>query len=264
MGHGDRHDAQVGGDDVAQAVPEHHLPLVQPLGLGQQNVLRANLLQQLVADHVGVVPQVVEHRHRQRQDQVQDAVANVTRVAHRIRAAAGQPAQVHREHQNQHQRQPELRDAADHRAHPAQDAVGPAVLVPGAEHAHAQRQREDQHKGHTAQNQRVHRAPADHLQHVRLVLVGDAEVAAQRALQPAHVLHVDGLVQAQLFLGPGALLRLHLFHPVAVVGDERVAGGEAGDVEGHDGEQQHAEQEDQQLLPVVEPGILAHHAPPPL
>ena len=86
----------------------------------------------------------------------------------------------------------------------------------------------------------------------------------QRALKPADILHMDGLVQAQLLLGPGALLGLHLFHPVAVVGDEGVAGREAGDVEGDYGEQQHAEDKDQQLLPVVEPGILAHHAPPPL
>ena len=86
----------------------------------------------------------------------------------------------------------------------------------------------------------------------------------QRAAEPAGVLRGQGIIQAELVLSPFALGGGHFFHAVAVVGDKRVAGSEAGDIERQNGEQQHAQHENAEARqqPQEKPADL-HTAPPP-
>ena len=71
------------------------------------------------------------------------------------------------------------------------------------------------------------RAACDDLCRGHFVLIRDAEIPAQGILRPADILREDRLVEAELFLRLRALLRRQLLCTVTVVGDERVARGEA-------------------------------------
>ena len=261
VGHGDRHQAQVRGHRPPETVPEQDLPAAEALGLGQQHVVRADLLQQAVADHVGVVPQMARHGHGQGQEQVDRPVRGAA-SPQGVGPAAGQPPQPDGEHQNQRQGQPELRDAADRRPRSAQEAVQPVPLVPGADRPQRQRAGEDQNEAGSPQEQGVGQAGGDDGQRVRLVLIGDAEVPRQGVLQPAGVLDVDGLGQPQPLLRLGALLDGHFLRPLAVVGNQRVPRGQPRSVKHRQGQEKYAEQEAEELAAVVENWIFSAHAVP--
>ena len=61
VGDGDGHDADDGGEHVPQAVAQQDPCPSEPLGPRQQHVITADFIQQLVADHVSVIPQVARH-----------------------------------------------------------------------------------------------------------------------------------------------------------------------------------------------------------
>ena len=205
-----------------------------------------------------------ENHNRQRQNQVPKPVAEIARLSGRVRAAARQNTQTDREEQKQNEREPKFGDAARKRAEPAQNAVGQAVLQPCAQHAEQQRERKGQHKARAAEQQRVADAPQNDLRRVLLVFEGNAEIAVQGVFEPARVLHRDRIGEAELFLGPSALLGAHLFGAVAVVGDERVAGREPGDAENGGGEHEHADEKQQQLFAEIGECFFTAHRTPPL
>ena len=80
MGNGDGHDADIGGQDIPQAVPPHNFLLGQALGFAQQHIVCSGFLQQLVADHVSIVPKVLQYHDDQRKDQMFDSVQNIILV----------------------------------------------------------------------------------------------------------------------------------------------------------------------------------------
>ena len=96
--------------------------------------------------------------------------------------------------------------------------------MPRAQDAQSQRQEKRQQKADAAQLQRERKSCANDCQHVHFVFVGDAELAAQRALQPDQILLRNRLVQPQPCFCLRALGRLHLFGALAVIGNQRVSG----------------------------------------
>ena len=179
-------------------------------------------------------------------------VQPVVPPSHGVGPRAGQPPQGHGEHQDKHQGQPELGDAAGGRTGPAQQAVQGPVLVPGAQNAQQHGQEEDQEKANPAQQQGVADPAGNHLRHVHLVFIGDPEVPPEGPCQPADVLDGDGLVEPQTLLRPGPLRRAHLLHPGAVIGGQGVSRGQPGDVERRQGQYKHAEHKEQGLFPPVD------------
>ena len=218
MGDGNGHEADVGRHNIADAVPEHDLPFVHALGLAQQHIVRPDLFQQLVADHVGIVPQVADHHHKQGQNQMDDPVSKVVGLAGGVGPGAGEPPQLHAENKDQHQGKPEFRDTAGNGADFAQELVQPPVLIPGAQNAQKQGAYKNQDKAHAAQNQGVVDAFGDDLGHRLLVLIGDAKLALQGAPEPADILGGDGVIEPQLFPGPVLFFHAHFLRPLPVVG----------------------------------------------
>ena len=89
MGYGNGHDAQIGGQDVAQAVAQKDFPPALALGFGQQHIIRANFLRQPVADEVGVVPEMGQDHHRQGQDEMHQPVPEIGAFSHGIGTGTG-------------------------------------------------------------------------------------------------------------------------------------------------------------------------------
>ena len=150
MGDGNGHNANIGGHDIADAVPEHDLPFAHALGLAQKYIVRPNFFQQLVADHVGVVPQVTDHHHKQGQNQMDNPVSNVVGLAGGVGPGTGKPTQLDAEKEDQHQGKPEFRDTAGNGADFAQKLIQPPVLIPGAKNAQKQRAYKNQEEAHAA------------------------------------------------------------------------------------------------------------------
>ena len=231
MRHGHGHEAQIGGHDPPQAVPEQDGTAGQPLGPGQQHIVRPCLLQNPVADHVGVVPQMAAHHHGHGQDQVDDPVRRAALPPDWVGPGAGQPPQGYGEHQNQYQGQPELRNTAGGGAHPANHPIHQRILTPGAQRPQQQGEDEQQRKAHAAQEQGVPGPAGNHLRSVHLVLKWDAQLPPGGVGQPPDILDMDRVVEPQLLLRQEPLLRAHLLHPVPVVGYQGVAGGQPGNIE---------------------------------
>ena len=118
--------------------------------------------------------------------------------------------------------------------------------MPRTEDAEAQRAEKDQQKADAAEAERIGNARADDREHVHFIFVGDAEVTAQRILQPFFILLKNRPVEAEAMFGLRALGNAHFFHAVAVVGTQRVAGGKARNDERQQREQQDAYGEAQQ------------------
>ena len=244
MRDGDGHDAHHRGHDVAQAVAPEHAGAAQALGAGQQHIIAPYFVQQLVADHVGVIPQVAGHHDGQRQHQMTGAVGDVAGLAVAVGAAAGQPFQIDAEDQHQQHAQPEGRDIIGRGAHPADEAVQGAVLEAGAEQGQGDGQHENQRVGQPAQQQGVAQQGQDHVHHRALVFERHAEVAVQHVAGPALVLFPDGAVQAQAPAGGVQLGAAHGLHGIAVIGLQGIAGRQARDVEDRQRErQQHQHQQ---------------------
>ena len=222
------------------------------------------LFDQSAAHQIGIVPEVAQHDDRHRKDEMDGPVGKIAVAADAVGPGAWQPAQFHREEQDQHERQPEFRHAAHDRAHAAEDAVEQRVFVPRTEHAKPKRQQEQQHEAHAAEAERIGQARADDLQHVHLVFVGDAEIAVQRVLQPDAVLRQNGPVEAELRLGPGTLIDAHFLHAVAKVGAQRVAGRVVRNHKDQQREQKQAEGKRQHGAEQTAPEwFLIHSAAPP-
>ena len=186
-------------------------------------------------------------------------VADVVLPPYGIGPAGGQQPPDHAEEEYQHQRQPEFRHTAEYRAHLADDSVQPAVLPPGADDPQQQRQHKGQYEPRQAQQQRVADAGGDHVQHILLILVGDAEFSPQGPLQPAHILRRQRRVQPKALHGLLALCGRHLLGALAVVGHQRVARGQPGHGEHDDGQRQYAGQEYDQLLQQIGQPLFARH-----
>ena len=187
-----------------------------------------------------------------------DPVAHIIGVADGVSATAGQPPQRDTENQDQNHGQPEFRNTAHHRAQPAQQLVHPAILVPRAQKPQPQRAQKGQHKAHATQQQRVACPLDDDLHHRLLVLIGDTEIAVEGVFQPHAVLLQQRLVQSQLCPCLRLFRHGHFLHPLAVIGAERIAGGETGHAEYRQRQQPHADKEDQDFFCDQQRDVLSH------
>ena len=204
-----------------------------------------------------------EHHDRKRQDEVRGAVGDVILLPDGVGPRARQHAQLDGEDQNEQQRQPEFRNAARDGAELADRAVEKRSLPLRAEHPEQQRERENEHKADAAEKECVARAARDDLARGHFVLIRDAEIPAQGILRPADILREDRLVEAELFLRLRALLQRQLLCTVTVVGDERVARGQARDIEHRERQDEDAQKKRQHLFAEIQDFRWLFHCAPP-
>lgn len=184
----------------------------KPLRFGKQDIILAHFFQNLVADHVGIVPEMIDDHDRHGQDEMEQPVRDAVAVEG-ICPGAWQKAQLHGEDQDQHESQPELGDGARHRAGLADEPIRPPPLVPGAKQPQEHGAAEDQQESKAAEDQRVLQPAFDDFQRGHLVFVRNAEIPRRRPLQPPCILDGDGVMQSQPLLHPCALVRAHALHP---------------------------------------------------
>ena len=131
-------------------MPVYDAPPAQALGLGKQYIILPDLLHELVAHHIGVVPKMAEHQHGKRQNQMAQTAEKIARLADGIGAAGGEPAEIDAKDQNQDKRNPKRGDTICDGADLADEFIHKAVLMQGAEHAEEQRQAKGAYIGKAA------------------------------------------------------------------------------------------------------------------
>src|SRR5699024_3162551 len=129
------------------------------------HIVGTGFLQQFVADHIGIVPQMGGQHDGHGQNQMEGPVRDIIRPADTVGAAAGQPAEGNAEYQDQYQGKPELGDTTRQRPQSAEQAVGPSVLKPCAQKPQAKRSQKNHDEPEAAQNKGVADAQADDFQY---------------------------------------------------------------------------------------------------
>ena len=155
VGDGDGHDADDGGEHVPQAVAQQDPCPSEPLGPRQQHVITADFIQQLVADHVSVIPQVARHHDDERQDEVAQAVGHIAGFPDPVGTAARQQFEVDAENEHQHHAHPEGGHIKGYRTDAADEPIHESVLEPGAEEGKRDGEHKDQRVGDAAEHERI-------------------------------------------------------------------------------------------------------------
>ena len=136
------------------------------------------------------------HREgERRQDQVAQEVGKIATAVDGVHTARRQPAQLHREEQDQQQSEPEGRHGNADEDHERQDPVGPAVLPGRGPDANQQPPERAEHERRSRENQRRGEALPHFVEHRPVQAVGPPEVTAQKILEPDEVLLDERLVE---------------------------------------------------------------------
>ena len=247
VGDGDGHDADDGGEHVPQAVAQQDPCPSEPLGPRQQHVISADFIQQLVADHVSVIPQVARHHDDERQDEVAQAVGHIAGFPDPVGTAARQQFEVDAENEHQHHAHPEGGHIKGYRTDAADEPIHESVLEPGAEEGKRDGEHKDQRVGDAAEHERIADKRRNDIEDGAFVFQGDAEIPLHDVPDPFSVLHPDGAVQPQPFPCGVQFRGRHGLHGVAVEGLERIAGGQAGYIENDQRQQKHHGDEHQRF-----------------
>lgn len=123
------HDADNRGPDVAQAVTAQDLQTAQAFHFSQIDVILPDFVEELIANHVGIVPDVTGNHDRYGQNHVLYTVYKVATLAGVIGAAAGQPAQVDVENEDKEQAHPKGWQVIQNRTGLANEPVEPRIFV---------------------------------------------------------------------------------------------------------------------------------------
>ena len=79
---------------VSDTVSEHKLFLVQSFCFRKKNVICTNLFKDLISDHVGVIPQMLQNHDGQRHDQMQNPVSNIPCISGTVSATTWQNLKI--------------------------------------------------------------------------------------------------------------------------------------------------------------------------
>ena len=211
------HDAKIRRNRIPQAMPEQNRLSFQPLGSCQKHILFPHFIQNFIADHVCVIPQMTQHYDRHRQDQMTDTVRKICLFSNRVGTGTRQPFELHGKNKNQKQRQPEFRNTSRDGSHLTDDAVQPCVFLPCTENSKKQREGENQQKPNAAKHQRISNSSLDHAHYIHFIFVRNSEIPLQRIACPADILYGNGILQSQFFFGPRSFFGRHFFHAVSVI-----------------------------------------------
>jgi len=132
-----------------------------------------------------------------RQDEMPEEVGELPIARDVVHPGGGEQAQLQREDEHQHEGDPERRDgrADDRRGH--ERAVEAPMRARRGEQAQARAHDEGEQKARGGEDQGVGKLLAQRGQHRDVHLEGAAHVAAQGLAEPADVLHVHGLIEAE-------------------------------------------------------------------
>src|SRR5581483_127558 len=119
-------------------------------------------------------------------------------VADRLRAAGGQPVQLHGEEQDQQDREPERGDRDAEEANHGDDVVGERVLPYGGEDTDRQRDQQREQDRAAQQLDRARQPLPEDREHRALLQHGDAQVAAQPVPHQVEVLLIPGQIESQV------------------------------------------------------------------
>ena len=141
----------------------------------------------------------------------------------------GQPFQLEGENIDQAHAEEEAGNGDADEGENRQAVVPLGILVGGGVDAQGHADDIAEQEGGDGEQQRGRQPLQDHLQHILAVIGAVAEIPLEQLLEPVPILHDDGLVQPQLFLGSEQRLRggAGAEHPA-----QRAAGGHFHNEEG--------------------------------
>lgn len=182
---------------------------------------------------------------QQRQDPVQ----------RRIKAVAGENAELDGKQQHQQQAQPEGRDRGYNQRNHAERVVKERILLDRKQNSERNGDQIRQNQRAEGQNTCGGQADSDHLGDRLLGRIGNAQIACHQALHVVHILNQNRLIQTIFMVEGLDLLRLRVH---AERQTRRVAGAETEHQENDD---RHAQQDRDHLNDALE-YIFDHGAAP--
>ena len=183
-----------------------NLPFRQPLGARSHHVVHRKLLQHRSPHQPGIERQVEHGQRQRRQHQVVRNVAPARKTlvegGHLLHAAGGEPAELDRKHDDQHQTRPEHRCGVGQHGQHGDHVVLPAVEISGGQAAQQSTRKHRQRKDREHQQQRRTQTRQDQL--------GDRHVMPERIAQVKadDLLHVEQQLKAKGLVKPEFLAQL--------------------------------------------------------
>lgn len=214
-----------------------HAPFGKPLGTGHGHVVLPDGLEQAGAGIANDRRGLGQTEHGGRQDHVLQRIDEVPWLADRVHARGRQPIEFEREDIDQDERQKERGNGDRQEAGNREQVVDDRILLQGRDDAERYPDDDRDHKHDQHQLERWPDPLADLLVDGQAVDGGITEVAAGRFLEPLHVAHRQGIVQAERFALLRNPIRTHVRHLLGIhEGGDRITRREVDDDVHRDGD----------------------------
>ena len=175
-----------------------NLPFRHALWLCQEYIIFSYFFQNLISDHVGVIPQVFQRHNRKRHNKMPDPISHILRLSRGICTAAWQDSKGYSKNQNQYNGQPEFRNTAWYGSYFAQNPVTPSVFLPRTENSQQKGTCKNEKKSNPAQQKSIYNSSADYLQNILFVFKGNTKITMKRLPKPFYILYMDWFIKSQL------------------------------------------------------------------